>query len=320
MRRIDVDRLLRRALRLGEMLQMAFPVDQELLGAMILAKSIGMLAGPRGGGKSWLALLIAYAIACQKVLFPWGKGSGVPVAILDGEMRAAGLQERLMLLHARNTKPESIIEAENNLHIICRDCLGDAIGSIDTEEGQERIDALIPAGVMFIIIDNLSAWTSGGREDSNSWAKIKNWLIKKRLQGIAVLLIHHTGKNGQQRGSSSHEDLLDYSILLSPLPSSCDRQDTRFSIEHTKLRDYIPELRQTFEYSIWTEDDVFYFEGVPASAQISQNATEMLRLRGEGLSLEVIAQELGVNKSTVSRTLKKLRDLPPDAEERVLPG
>lgn len=34
MRRIDVDRLLRRALRLGEMLQMAFPVDQELLGVL----------------------------------------------------------------------------------------------------------------------------------------------------------------------------------------------------------------------------------------------------------------------------------------------
>ncbi|MFZ6819666.1 AAA family ATPase [Undibacterium sp. Ji22W] len=296
------------ALRLGDMLKVVLPPDEQLLGEMMLAKSIGMLAGPRGSGKSWLALLIGYAIACSKTLPPWGTGAGVPVAILDGEMRAAGLQDRIALIHAYNTNQKSIKDAENNLHIISRDFMGDAIGSIDTEEGQKSINDLIEPEVKLIIIDNLSAWTSGGREDSNSWAKVKNWLIKMRLQGVAILLIHHTGKNGQQRGSSSHEDLLDYSILLSPLPSSQNRQDTRFSIEHTKLRDYIPELRQIFEYSIWSEDGAFRFDGAPAGIKLSVNEADMLRLREEGLSLEAIATKLGINKSTVSRCLKKLRN------------
>lgn len=298
------------AMRIGELLSRIFDIDKELLGKMILAKSIGMIAGPRGGGKSWLALLISYSVSAGKCLDPWGIGGGVPVAYLDGEMRAAGLQERFRLIHAGNTKDGSIATVQRNLYIISRDSIGSTIGSIDTEEGQASIDALIPTKVMLIVIDNLSAWTSGGREDSSSWAAIKNWLIMKRVQGVAVLLIHHAGKNGQQRGSSAHEDLLDYSILLSPLPSNPERKDTRFMVEHTKLRDYIPELRQRYEYSVWTKDGALSFECVPVGFAISEKVAEMARLHenGNGLSYEEIGKHFVVSKSTVSRALKKLRD------------
>jgi putative DNA primase/helicase len=301
-------------MQLGEFLSRGFSIDKPLLGAMILAKSIGMIAGPRGGGKSWLCLLMIYSIAGAKLLEPWDQGSGAAVAYLDGEMRAASLQDRLRSLHAHNSRPESIELVEKNLYIISRDCIGSTIGTIDTEEGQKNIDALIPSRVKIIVIDNLSAWTSGGREDSAAWAMIKTWLIGKRLQGVAVLLIHHAGKNGQQRGSSAHEDLLDYSILLSPLPSNQERQDTRFLVEHTKLRDYIPALRKRYEYSVWTEDGELKFECVPAGFDISANAAEMVRLRDEKVPFAEIGRRMGVSKSTVSRTLKKLREQSADDE------
>lgn len=303
----EIYKIRRGAIRLGQMLEIVFPVDIALLGSLILAKSIGMIAGLRGGGKSWLAMLVAYAIAGGKSLEPWGAGACVPVAILDGEMRIASLKERMALIHALNSDQESRTAAEKNLHIISRDCIGIEIGSIDTVEGQMQIDALIPPDVIFIVIDNLSAWTSGGREDSNSWAAIKPWLIAKRLAGVAVLLIHHAGKNGQQRGSSAHEDLLDYSILLTPLPSSTDREDTRFSVRHTKLRDNHPELRKTFEYSIWVQNSALHFEVVPAGFQVSAHDAEWLSLHESGMSYEQIAHKFGVNKSTISRRLKKLR-------------
>ena len=297
------------------MLKLALPAETELLGLMILEKSIGLIAGPRGGGKSWLAMLIAYAISACKPVEPWGTGSGTPVVMLDGEMRAAGVQERFRLLHALNKDAESRAMAEINLSIISRDYMGDPIGSIDTDEGQRRIDELIPESAKLVIVDNLSAWSSSGREDSNSWALVKTWLIKKRLQGVAVLLIHHTGKNGQQRGSSMHEDLLDYSILLSPLPSNSERHDTRFGIEHTKLRDHIPELRQKYECAIWTEDESLQFEIVPAGFNPSQHEIEMIEKHRAGMSMGEIALELGISKSTVSRTLKKMRELTLKTEE-----
>lgn len=84
----------RGSIALGEFLDIEFPPDQELLGRMVLEKSIGMIAGPRGGGKSWSAMIFAYAVAGGKELLPWGVGHSSPVTYLDGEMRATGVQER----------------------------------------------------------------------------------------------------------------------------------------------------------------------------------------------------------------------------------
>ena len=39
-----------RAVQLGQMLKMKFTPDIQLLGQLIFAKTIGMIAGPRGGG------------------------------------------------------------------------------------------------------------------------------------------------------------------------------------------------------------------------------------------------------------------------------
>ena len=135
MKHNKIDPCRREALLLGQMLDMHFPVDQQLLGAMILGKSIGMIAGPRGCGKSFLSMFIAYAIAAELWLSPWGKGAGAKVVILDGEMRAAGLQERLQLTHNRISKAEAKDKAAQNLFIINRDCFGHDIGAIDTLDG-----------------------------------------------------------------------------------------------------------------------------------------------------------------------------------------
>jgi len=254
-------------------------------------------------------MLMAYAVASGKPVEPWGKGAGMPVAYLDGEMRAIGFQRRLRLLHARNSDEASVRRVNQNLHIISRDYAEDVIGSIDQVEGQQRIDALIPDDTQLIVIDNLSAWTSGGREDGGSWATIKAWLIAKRLQGTSVLLVHHTGKNGKQRGSSAHEDLLDFSILLSPLPSNEGQQDTRFTVEHTKLRDHIPRLKSRYEFTIYTEDEKLFFESMPAGMRVSEHAKEMLAMHLKNVPMSVIAEKYQVNKSTVSRAIQKLKEL-----------
>lgn len=275
-----------------------------LLGNLICERSIGMIAGPRGCGKTFLVMLIAYAIAAKKKIFPWGCGAGAPILYLDGEMRLYSFQERFQLIHAKNSEPDSIQQFGKMFQIISRDYSSDPIGSIDTTEGQAQIEKLIPPETKLLIIDNLSSCTSGGSENSTAWAATKTWLIKLRQQKkLAVLLIHHAGKNGTQRGSSAHEDLLDYSILLGALPSSNDRDDTRFSIEHTKLREYFPELRKKYECSIWTEDGVLKHEIVPMATPITEVAAEIIRLSEQGLKQGEIAIRLGVNKSTVSRHL-----------------
>lgn len=295
------------AVPLATALSIDWPSDKPLFDKVIKKKTIGMMAGPRGGGKTLLAMMLGYAFSAEKELLPWGYGKGGSVCYLDGEMRAGEMVRRIKMLHGRNKCAQSIEKVESNFYLLSRDMFADSIGVIDTEEGQANIDAMIPPSTDLLIIDNLSAWTSGGQESASSWAVTKTWLIRKRLSGQAVLLVHHTGKNGQQRGTSAHEDLLDYSILLSPTVGKQALDETNFSVEHTKLRDYCPELRQKFEFSIYPQNDVLMFDVVEAGLDISTRAAEILRLHEEGKSGAEISVELEINKSTVSRTLKKYR-------------
>lgn len=294
-----------KALRLDEFLARKIKPDPQLLGQLIFASSIGMLAGQRGGGKSMLAMLMAYAVAAGKPLKPWGKGAGVPVAYLDGEMRASAFKRRLQLLHARVSDQESVNRVTQNLLIVSRDVCQQLIGALDSEEGRMALDAVIPEEAQLIVIDNLSAWTHGGREDGTSWATIKSWLIEKRLAGKAVLLIHHAGKNGKQRGSSQHEDLLDYSILLTPLPNDEMAEDTRFTVEHTKLREHVPDLRNRYEFTLRTEDEKLRFTATVASPAVAAKTAQILELHQAGKSVTEIAAEVGLHKSNVTRAIQR---------------
>ncbi|CAB3688469.1 hypothetical protein LMG24076_02803 [Trinickia soli] len=297
---------------LGQFLEKTLPQSTSLLGDLILAGSVGMLVAPRGCGKSLLAMTIGYAIAGAKLLEPWGIGSGAEVCLIDGEMREQGLQTRFRLLNAKNTKPNSVMRAGQNFHIISRDAAGDPIGSIDTLEGQEAFDEIIPYSAKLIIIDNLSALTTSGREDAASFALIKQWIIRKRLSGVAVLLVHHTGKSGAQRGTSVHEDLLDYSIQLSPRE---EPGKTAFTLRHTKLRDHLPELKGDFDGAFWTADDMLHFRIEAAEKSVRPEDEKILALRQQGLTQQKIADAVGLSKSMVQRRLKDITAMPrPDQD------
>jgi putative DNA primase/helicase len=62
---------------LDKFLKRKFSVDKELLGQMIREKTVGMIAGPRGGGKTWVALLASYSIAGGKCLNPKEHDPGI---------------------------------------------------------------------------------------------------------------------------------------------------------------------------------------------------------------------------------------------------
>lgn len=76
-----------------------------------------------------------------------------------------------------------------------------------------RIDAMLDdVDAEMIIFDNLSSLRSGVDENDNSALDaFLQWLLALRHKGYAILLIHHAGKGGDQRGASRLEDFLDTS-------------------------------------------------------------------------------------------------------------
>jgi putative DNA primase/helicase len=85
---------------------------------------------------------------------------------------------------------------------------------LSTEEGQNALEPLL-ADIGLLILDNLSTLLPSRSESaSDAWAPIQQWLLKLRRHGKSVLLIHHAGTNGRQRGTSRREDALDAVIAL----------------------------------------------------------------------------------------------------------
>jgi len=301
----DVVRLKRnKSIPLGEFMNWEFPDEEPLLGPVFTRASTGMLSAPRGLGKSLLVMNIAYSVSAGKRLLPWGVGAGVVVAYLDGEMHSRTLQKRLRQIRNRDTKPKTQALAMQNLHIIGRDAFEDVIGYIDIEKDQRYMESLLPDECQFLIVDNLSAWTSSAREDGGAFAPIKRWLARLRTKGIGVLLVHHTGKTGVgQRGSSIHEDMLDYSILLSADKEGKPKNGTSFLLEHTKLRELQPDLPQTCRFTFTTDQatDVMHLAYEDCENAVSEIEAKIIEMLKAGKSGKSIAEELGVPAYKVSR-------------------
>src|SRR5208337_4950846 len=108
-----------------------------------------------------------------------------------------------------------------------------------SQEGQRAMEPLLH-DVDLLILDNLSTLcTSGSESASDAWVPMQNWLIKLRRQGIAVLLVHHAGINGRQRGTSRREDALDTVIALRRPEDYSPEQGTRFEVHFEKLRNRV---------------------------------------------------------------------------------
>jgi putative DNA primase/helicase len=107
-----------------------------------------------------------------------------------------------------------------------------------------------------LILDNLSSLTAALRDnDPDSWTAIQLWLLRLRRRGISVIIVHHAGKGGDQRGTSRREDVIDTSICLQH-PSDYDpTQGARFEVHIVKGRGLHGAPARAFEARLETRGD-----------------------------------------------------------------
>ena len=73
------------------------------------------------------------------------------------------------------------------------------------------------------------------------------WELSLRRQNKSVLLIHHAGKGGTQRGSSRKEDVLDTVMSLRRPPDYSPTQGARFEVHFEKARGFYGPDAEPFE-------------------------------------------------------------------------
>jgi putative DNA primase/helicase len=281
-----------------DFLALEIPARGMLLSPVLPEKSLAMLYAPRGIGKSWLGLSIGVAVASGGSLLKWEAPSPRRVLVVDGEMPLADLQARLNSILAG-------LGAEvpnDRLRILAADNseAGINLGSL---EGQQALEPHLD-GVDLLILDNLSTlMTTGSEGASDSWLPMQNWLLRLRRKGTAVLLIHHAGLNGKQRGTSRREDALDLVIGLRRPADYSPEQGARFEVHVEKTRTLVGDGAVPFEAMV----EAFVTESGRAGIRwvardlkppVLHRAAELFR---EGHTVRQVADLLGVSRSEAGR-------------------
>jgi putative DNA primase/helicase len=223
-----------RPIGFNDFLRLDVPPREMLLNPILPERSLAMLYAPRGVGKTLLSLSIGLAVASGAQLLRWAAPRQRRVLYVDGEMPLVSLQERLRLISAGFGA-----EIPNDgFRILAADHTENGI-SLGSEDGQNAIEPLL-GDVDLLILDNLSTLcTTGSESASEAWVPMQNWLIGLRRKGIAVLLVHHAGTNGRQRGTSRREDALDTVIALRRPEDYLPEQGARFEVHFEKLRNRV---------------------------------------------------------------------------------
>lgn len=292
-----------KAVNILELVTYKFKPREQILSPWLLTQSLNMIYAWRGVGKTHVALGIAYAIATGGAFLCWQAAQRRKVMYLDGEMPGASLQTRLANLIATSTEDFD----PDYFRILTPDLQEGAMPDLATYEGQAAIDELV-VDAEVIVVDNLSSMArSGGREnDAESWQNIAEWALTQRQRGKTVIFVHHSGKGGAQRGTSKREDILDTVISLKRPPDYESGQGAKFEVHFEKGRDLHGTDAEPFEAALVTDHQGHQSWSIAKLADSTYD--RVVALANEGLSQVDIAVELAINKSNVSRHLKKARE------------
>ncbi|SFU45624.1 AAA family ATPase [Nitrosospira multiformis] len=287
---------------LHDFIAMELPPRDTMLAPWLMTQSLNMIYGWRGVGKTYVSLNICYAVACGGSFLDWKAEKPRRVLLVDGEMPAPVLQERLVGIIVSTG-----IEVEQDfLSIVTPDLQSGAMPDLSTREGQQTISAVAEREkAELIVLDNLSCLVRGeAREnDAESWVGVSEWALLQRQAGRSVLFIHHAGKEGQQRGTSKREDLLDTVIVLRRPRDYDPAEGARFEIHYQKARHLSGTDVDPIEAKLVVDEDG---QSTWAWRSVSESTYDLvISLANEGLTQTEIAEELGINKSNVSRHWRK---------------
>lgn len=287
-------------LDLAEFAARQFPPRNPVVAPWLSHTDLAMVFGPRGAGKTHFCLRLALSIAAGHSFLGWEVPAARNVLYLDFEMAGVALQQRL-LMHKPEHSPEPGYFRLFSPDLLSRD---EILLDLSSAKGQAIIEAAIEDSNV-IFIDNLSAACRTGKEnEGESWLPVAEWLGSLRRQGITVVLVHHAGKNGQQRGTSRREDALDV-VLSLRRPSDYDSdQGCKFEIHFEKARHLSGDESAGLAVCMATRGEVATWTHEPLK---ESTFTKVVELASEGLSQADIAGELNLNKSTVSRHLARAR-------------
>lgn len=288
------------SLNMRDFLSMPIPERGFLLSPVLPVQGISIMYAPRGIGKTFAALSVAVAVASGGAVFNWRAPMPKRTLYVDGEMPATSMQSRLAALVSGMAVPPLALDY---LKLITPDMQPCPMPDLSTMSGQMLLEPDLK-DVDMVVLDNIATLCRTGKEnESQSWQTMQAWLLELRRRGITVLLIHHAGKSGDQRGTSAREDIMDTVISLRRPREYSMAEGARFEVHLTKARGILGDDAKPFEANLVTEGNALHWQ---IKELEDVELEELKRLLSEGYSIRDCAEEMGKSKGAIQRLKKKL--------------
>jgi hypothetical protein len=231
---------------------------------------------------------------------PWKCEKPHKVLYVDGEMPQKSMQDRLKLLNPDHSGDLYILSREEivnklEMHLnLCEKCQQEAL-----------LEYCVRESFKVIFLDNLSSLCWGMKEnEADSWEQVLSWLLMFRGAGIAIVIVHHANRDGNDmRGTSRREDAADWVIKVSPSFRLANMENgTAFTTAFTKNREDDGLQEKSLNWTFVTKN---------GQMEVNWGLTDL-----EGMIYELIkngveycsdiAEELSIGKSLVSYYAKRL--------------
>jgi len=292
-----------RRLSAPELVATALPPRQTLLDPILTSKTIALLYGPRGLGKTFVALGLARAAAAGESFLGWRASRPHNVLYLDGEMAALDIQQRIAAFGPPPATLDFIL-ADLNRGPLIDLAHGDSQRRLVKGWGQPEL----------VVIDNLATLAGLRDGDPDRWHELQRFLMRMRQSDIAVLMVHHANKHGLQRGTSKREDVVDMVMALRRPADGSPADGARFEIHFEKTRGLCGAATRPVSARLDDEAGRLVWHWQPVEDPVLERATALVE---RGADARALREALGVSRAHAYRLRRRaLQRLGPNGQSQ----
>lgn len=256
--------------------------------ALLYEKSLNQIFAYRGQGKTMFTHGLVNILVHGGEFLRYTSSGGLKVLIADGELPDIQLQDRIKKLIGPSEGLLKLMSPERMpSHIF------PSLSNPDWQaEFLTRAEKLRPNVIVF---DTLTACFRFDTNDPDIWLQVNQFFIALRIKGFCVIVVHHAGKSGTQRGRTDGDDNLDLSIKLDSVKGWAPGEGLEIIVSYEKVRagGHLPGFQAAYS------DDRQKWEVKP-----DEEGNGIVAQLLKGRSIRSIASSLDVDKNKIWRVKK----------------